>query len=56
MLVPIAYFDGLLAEVAKCFVISALVGGGAGAYLALRKDSVADTANKFGAGLIGLFD
>merc|ERR1719362_233880 len=48
MLVPVAYLDGLLVEFVKCFAISAIVGGGAGAYLSLRKDGVAEQANKFG--------
>lgn len=56
MFVAIAYLDGLLVEVVQTFVLSALVGGGAGAYLSLRTDGVGEQANKFGGGLIGLFD
>lgn len=34
------------------FVVSALVGGGLGAYLALRKDGPAEFANKFGESVL----
>merc|ERR1712127_371738 len=37
------------------FVFSALLGGGALAYATLRKDEVADYANKFGAALMDGF-
>merc|ERR1712129_594619 len=56
MFVGIAYLDGLLVEVVQTFVLSALVGGGAGAYLSLRSDGIGEQANKFGSGLVGLFD
>eukprot|EP00629_Pelagomonadales_sp_RCC1024_P018272 CAMPEP_0119272848 /NCGR_PEP_ID=MMETSP1329-20130426/9112_1 /TAXON_ID=114041 /ORGANISM="Genus nov. species nov., Strain RCC1024" /LENGTH=136 /DNA_ID=CAMNT_0007272959 /DNA_START=68 /DNA_END=478 /DNA_ORIENTATION=+ len=56
MLVPVAYYDGLLLEFVKCFAVSAIVGGGAGAYLSLRKDGVAEKANEFGAGVLGAVD
>ena len=38
------------------FVFSALLGGGALAYATLRKDEVADYANKFGAALLQAAD
>jgi hypothetical protein len=56
MLLPVAYFDGLLFEVVKCFAVSALVGGGLGAYLSLRKDGVGEKVNELGADVLNAVD
>ena len=55
-LVAISYLDGLLIEIVQTFVVSALIGGGLGAYLSLRKDAIGEQVNKAGGGLVGLFD
>ena len=52
MLIPVAYYDGLLFEFAKSFAISALLGGGLGAYLSLRKDGVGEKAGEFGSAVV----
>ena len=44
--------DGLNTVVSD-FLFSALIGGGLGAYLSLRKDAPAEYANGFGAAVIG---
>ena len=51
LFLPLALvFDvtGVIAD----FVLSALIGGGLGAFCALRKDGIADAANKFGGKLL----
>merc|ERR1711924_331962 len=52
MLIPVAYYDGLLFEFAKSFAISALLGGGLGAYLSLRKDGVGEKAGELGSAVV----
>ena len=37
---------------AKSFAISALLGGGLGAYLSLRKDGVGEKAGEFGSAVV----
>ena len=56
LLLPIAALDGALFGFLKDFVISALLGGGLLAYLALRKDGLSEQANKFGGLLMGVID
>lgn len=48
--------DADLGAILTDFVISALIGGGAGAYLSLRKDDLGDYANKGGQLVIDAFD
>ena len=55
MFVPgILVFDvtGTVAD----FLVSATIGGGLGAYLALRKDGIGDSVNDLGGKLLGLLD
>jgi hypothetical protein len=47
-LLPLFDIAGFLGD----FVLSALIGGGALAYAALRKDSAAEYANKFGGAVM----
>jgi hypothetical protein len=55
MFVPGALVFDVTGTIAD-FLVSATIGGGAGAYLALRKDGIGEKANELGSKLLGLLD